>query len=62
MCIDTPEKLRDEGVAVGLVNEYFADDPVTVWLGTRARTSIGLAVAVVGRRRLIRPQPRTCWP
>ncbi len=29
MCIDIPDELRDEGVAVGLVEAYFADDPAT---------------------------------
>jgi hypothetical protein len=29
MCIDIPVELRDENVAVGLVKEYFADDPAT---------------------------------
>jgi Family of unknown function (DUF6308) len=29
MCINVPERLRDEDVAVELVKEYFADDPVT---------------------------------
>jgi Family of unknown function (DUF6308) len=29
MCIDIPDELRDEDVAVGLVREYFADDPAT---------------------------------
>jgi len=29
MCIDIPEELRDEYVAVGLVKEYFSDDPAT---------------------------------
>lgn len=35
MCIDIPDELRDEGVTVGLVEAYFADDPATV----RARYS-----------------------
>lgn len=29
MCIGIPDELRDEDVAVGLVREYFADDPAT---------------------------------
>lgn len=29
MCIGIPGELRDEDVAVGLVREYFADDPAT---------------------------------
>jgi Family of unknown function (DUF6308) len=29
MCIDIPDELRDENVAVGLVKAYFADDPAT---------------------------------
>jgi Family of unknown function (DUF6308) len=29
MCIDIPEELRDEDVAVRLVKDYFADDPAT---------------------------------
>jgi len=29
MCIDIPDKLRDEDVGLGLVKEYFADDPAT---------------------------------
>jgi hypothetical protein len=29
MCISIPDELRDEDVAVGLVMEYFADDPAT---------------------------------
>jgi hypothetical protein len=29
MCIDIPNKLRDENVATGLVKAYFADDPAT---------------------------------
>jgi len=29
MCIDIPDELRDEDVAVGLVKQYFADDPPT---------------------------------
>jgi hypothetical protein len=35
MCIDIPGELRDEDVAVGLVEKYFADDPAT----SRARYS-----------------------
>lgn len=29
MCIDIPAEFRDEDVAVGLVKEYFVDDPAT---------------------------------
>ena len=29
MCIDIPDELRDEDVAVGLVKKYFEDDPAT---------------------------------
>jgi Family of unknown function (DUF6308) len=29
MCIDIPNELRDENVAVGLVKKYFEDDPAT---------------------------------
>jgi hypothetical protein len=61
MCIDIPAELRDEDVAVGLVREYFADDPAT----GRARYSGAyferLGGVVTGRRSRIRSRLRTCW-
>jgi hypothetical protein len=57
MCIDIPDKLRDEDLATRLVEAYFS---ATARDGRS--TLSGLAEAETGPKLPISSPPRTCWP